>query len=284
MVYMKRFAFILALIALFSVLTVFACAEVSPNFVAPDWVSSAFKIPDTISVIEEEAFSGDDSLTQVSIPANVVHIGADAFASCPNITRIAVFSRNVILDHNSLGTLNEVKEIWGPANSTAQAYAKAYGYTFTRIPIDAQDLLEYADSKLGTKYIRGTWDCVLFVRNCYKTVFGITVPDSCTAMQNLSANSTFLKQGLTATKITSIDALMPGDIICWRDESHSYCTHVGIYVGHTEVDGIMYTDGTFIENSNSKGNVRYNNFDKNKISASYTPYYIRYFMYAWRIL
>ena len=264
---MKRF--IVLFLLLLVLFTGIACGE---DFYRPSWISSAFTVPECVDVVGAGAFEGDTSLTQVVITDSTESIGANAFAGCTSLERIAVYSRTIQLAEGALGTANEVKEIWAPGGSTAEAYANKYGYEFYRIPLDATDLLEYAATLLGTPYVHGKTDCIMFVRECYLHVFGVELPATCTAAQNLSTNSTFKKSGWSATKITSVSDLQPGDIICWNDEKVSYCTHVGIYVGN----------GRFIESSSSAGHVQYNSFGVS--TASYTSYYIRTFMHAWRIL
>ena len=248
------------------------------NYPLPDWADDALQLPQGIEHIEESAFEGIPS-TGVVLPDSVVSVSANAFAGCENIERILVLSPDVQLGPNALGTRNEPKEIWGLLDSTAMDYAEEYGYTFVRIYSGTEELLAYAASKLGTRYIRGTWDCVLYVRNCYQTVLHITLPDTCRAMENLSSSSLVPRQHLTVTRITNIRELKPGDVICWCNDEVSYCTHVGMYVGAGVVNGHRYSSGVFIENSSGAGKVRYN-----YISPTGTGYYTRNFICAWRII
>ena len=90
-------------------------------------------IPDSVTSIGDYAFSGCHSLTSVTIPNNVTSIGNSAFANCSKLFTIIIenpdceiynFSSTLITDSYHTGT------IYGYENSTAQAYAERYGYTF----------------------------------------------------------------------------------------------------------------------------------------------------------
>jgi alpha-tubulin suppressor-like RCC1 family protein len=51
---------------------------------------SLVKIPDSVAVIGEKAFFGNESLFQVEIPTSVVMIGAQAFRQCPGLSKIFI--------------------------------------------------------------------------------------------------------------------------------------------------------------------------------------------------
>lgn len=63
--------------------------------------------PEGIELIGSRAFAGCGSMESITIPAEDVHIAADAFQGCPNDMLIVA-----------------------PAGSTAEAHAEAYGYSF----------------------------------------------------------------------------------------------------------------------------------------------------------
>ena len=255
-----------------------ALAQADSDYWLPDWADGALKLPYGVELVEQSAFE-DTAVKGVVLPSTVRSVQANAFAGIDGLERICVLSANASFGKNALGAKGETKEIWGYLNSTAEAYAEEYGYTFVRIYSNEDQLMQYAASKLGTKYVRGSWDCVLYVRNCYLTVFGVTLPDTCRAMEKLSESSLVSKQKLHVTRITDIRQLKTGDIICWCNDEVSYCTHVGMYVGEGTVSGKKYSSGVFIENSNGAGRVRYN-----YISPTGTGYYTRNFICAWRIL
>ena len=244
----------------------------------PDWASSALKVPNGITTVEESAFEGL-ATAGIVLPASVTYVQAGAFAGCESIKRICIMGRDTVFGQNALGTKNEPKEIWGLQGSTAEAYAKEYGYTFVRISSDIEELLSYADSKIGTRYVSGRWDCILFVRNCYLTVLSIKIPDTTRAMENFGTSSLVASQKLKPVRITDIRQIKPGDVICWCNDEVSYCTHVGMYVGEGTVGSVHHSSGVFIEASRGAGKVRYN-----YISPTGAGYYTRNFICAWRIL
>ena len=227
----------------------------------------ALTIPGNIVEIEAEAFRGDNAVTSVTIPSTVQKIGRAAFADMTALEKITVLGEDTVLEENALGRNTETRTIVGYANSTAQAYAEEYGFDFEVIPTLAPKLLAYADKLIGTSY--KTLDCVTFVRHCYRNALGITIHNNCPDVANKTVG----------TKITAIKDLMPGDIICWRDDDNPNCEHVGMYVGAGTVGGKTYTSGVFIESSQGHGAVRYN-----YIPATGTGYYTRNFMWAWRVI
>lgn len=229
--------------------------------------ASALTVPNNITVIEEEAFMGDSAMTTLVIHDSVKKVGDAAFADCSALNKITVYATDTVFGENALGRNTETRTIVAYADSTAQAYAEEYGFTFQVIPTKADKLLAYADRLLGTDY--DTLDCVTFVRHCYRNALGITIYSTCPDVANKT----------NGTKITNIADMMPGDIICWRDDDNPECEHVGMYVGAGTVSGKTYSNGVFIESSYGHGAVRYN-----YIAATGSGYYTRNFMHAWRVI
>ena len=225
--------------------------------------ASALTIPDSIKVIEDEAFYNTNAYDNLVIPETVEWIGDRAFAGNPNLKDIVVRGTNVSLGLDALGTVSEPKTIHGSKYALLQMYAEAHSYDYQ---IDVDKLLATARSMLGESYSRH--DCVTYVWLCYKSI-GIKTEATCRNVQEYTKG----------TKITSISALQPGDIMCWKNDDVDYCTHVALYVGAGKVDGRSYSSGVFIEASRGARKVRYN-----YIAPEGSSYYTRNFMFAWRIL
>ena len=87
-----------------------------------------FILPDSLTVIEAEAFNGL-AMTSVRCPEGLEEIGARAFANCPNL-------RDIYISENVLSIARTAFEgctdlvIWGRAGSVAQAFANNRGFTF----------------------------------------------------------------------------------------------------------------------------------------------------------
>ena len=271
---MKRIAILLLCLCLLAA----PAAGAERHAYLPEWAEGALSVPEGVVSIEHNAFE-DVNVTGVVLPGSLASVGANVFANCESLERICILSENASFGPNALGAAGENKEIWGFLGSTAEEYAEEYGYTFVRLYTYEEELMSYAASKLGTKYVRGSWDCVLYVRDCYLHVFGIRLPDSCIGMQYLSSSYLVPQQHLTVTRITDITQLKTGDILCWKNDEVSYCTHVGMYVGEGTYNGHHYSSGIFIENSQGAGKVRYN-----YIPSSGSSYYYRNFICAWRVL
>ena len=234
----------------------------------------ALTLPDCIETVEEEAFYGV-GVQAVIVPESVTEIGDSAFAGMPNLAKLTIRGLNISLGLNALGIKGSDIIIAGYTNSTAYTYASNYGISFWDLAEDSDvmQVLKWADSKLGTEYVSGKTDCVMLVYYAYKSV-GITLPARCQAMYNLSSAKLIPKPDADREEArvydktefeAFVDSLLPGDVLCWheyvsdssKEPDTTVCTHVGIYVGATKVNGVQHKRGDFIESSSSAGKVRY---------------------------
>lgn len=116
-------------------------------------------------------------------------------------------------------------------------------------------LLDYAAKFLGTPYVYGGstpsgFDCSGFTSYVYRNALGISIPRSSR------------EQSQAFTKITSISALQPGDLVFFGSGTVG---HVGIYVGN----------GTFIHSPHTGSVVKYESLSGN---------YANRFMWGGRVL
>ncbi len=97
-------------------------------------------IPESVISIGDSAFSFCDVLASVTIPESVISIGDKAFYNCDALTSVTVKNPDCEI-YDSSNTLSSSRHypsgadafdcvIYGYENSTAQAYAEKYGYTF----------------------------------------------------------------------------------------------------------------------------------------------------------
>ena len=93
-------------------------------------------IPNSVTDIEDGTFEGCSSLTNVTIPNSVTSIGRTAFDRCARLDGVAILNSECQIseayryDHTpALGYVSRTT-IYGYIDSTAQEYAKKYGYTF----------------------------------------------------------------------------------------------------------------------------------------------------------
>lgn len=101
------------------------------------WGHTALKkltIPETVTQIGYNAFSGCSSLTAVTIPASVGDIGMQAFTNCAALEEVVILNPNAVIFDRATTFGNNYKDysgvIKGYDGSTAEDYAKKYGYTF----------------------------------------------------------------------------------------------------------------------------------------------------------
>ncbi|MCM1132461.1 MAG: leucine-rich repeat protein [Ruminococcus flavefaciens] len=85
-------------------------------------------IPDSVTSIGGYAFRNCTSLTSITISNNVTSIGQYAFRDCTNLKSVTIKNPECKIYDNEY-TIN-IGIIYGYENSTAQAYAEKYGYTF----------------------------------------------------------------------------------------------------------------------------------------------------------
>ncbi len=114
---------------------------------------TTISIPNRVTSIGSSAFQGCTGLSRVTIPDSVTSLGSSAFANCTGLTRATVGSgvgsissafsgcsslRRVTIEHpkcsisGSMGP-KDYMVVYGYDESTAQSYAKSYGYEFVSI-------------------------------------------------------------------------------------------------------------------------------------------------------
>ncbi len=111
-------------------------------------------IAPSVRVIEEEAFSEDNSVKTLVLNENVEKIGRRAFADCGNLAEVYCFSNTVQIDITAFeDSRNPI--VYCYQNSTMEQFAKAMGYEIRR-PI----LFEVAcDTRLnGAVGLPITWE------------------------------------------------------------------------------------------------------------------------------
>ena len=90
---------------------------------APDFV-----LPDSLTAIEAEAFSGD-AFTYVLVPADVETIGSSVFANCPNLQYVEFAGSDTLISDNAFGGRTDFTII-APAGSTAATWAIQHNVNF----------------------------------------------------------------------------------------------------------------------------------------------------------
>lgn len=242
----------------------------------------ALEIPKNVTEIEEGAFLGDSAIKSVKIPSDVAVIGQEAFADCENLETITIYGTEITFGDNALGRLGETRTIVGYSDTVVEEYAELYGFTFQPLITKADTLLAYADTLVGRSY--SEMDCVGFVNKCYRQGLGIatgavTTNNEDGRFPNATNFGKLDQYNKSAVKISKITDLKPGDIICWKNDDVTWCTHVGIYVGPGTINGKAYSSGVFIDSSYGAQSVGYR-----LIPTTGSSYYTRNFMYAWRII
>ncbi len=88
-------------------------------------------IPDRVQTIGEEAFYSCTGLKSVTIPENVTYLGALTFDDCSGLKQVTVLNAACIINGAAGETFGpKTTTVVGYKGSTAEQYAKQYGYPF----------------------------------------------------------------------------------------------------------------------------------------------------------
>ena len=75
-------------------------------------------IPNSVTSIGSNAFSGCTSLTSVTIPSSVTSIGGSAFYNCNSLTRVTIPSSVIIIGSNAFHNCNSLVSITVDSNNS----------------------------------------------------------------------------------------------------------------------------------------------------------------------
>ena len=75
-------------------------------------------IPNSVTSIGSNAFSGCTSLTSVTIPSGVTSIGGSAFYNCNSLTRVTIPSSVIIIGSNAFHNCNSLVSITVDSNNS----------------------------------------------------------------------------------------------------------------------------------------------------------------------
>ncbi len=89
-------------------------------------------LPSSLTRIEAYAFMYSDAFEHLELPENVVFIGSDAFYGCQNLNEIHILNKDCYI-YPTAETIPSSAVIYGYPDSTAQAYARSFGYTFADV-------------------------------------------------------------------------------------------------------------------------------------------------------
>lgn len=159
-------------------------------------------IPESVTSIGDYAFSGCTALTEINIPQGVTEIGSSAFSRCKSLVSVtfpagvteipyavlescdALVSVTILnpecsfcpdrsvfpqFYHEKTGTWESAVTIYGAKDSTAQAYAAEFGFSFSVIggeetqtgDLNADGAVNLKDVVLLRRYIAGGWNVTL---------------------------------------------------------------------------------------------------------------------------
>lgn len=91
--------------------------------------NSVVELPDGITRINDNSFSGNNTITRVKMPEGVRQIGEQAFAACSKLTEVEIPESATHIEGDAF--LNTKATIFGYEYTMAQEYAKKYDIPFS---------------------------------------------------------------------------------------------------------------------------------------------------------
>ena len=88
---------------------------------------TAFAIPEGVTGIDDDAFSGCTNLTQVSIPEGVTGIGNEAFSGCTNLTQVSIPESVTGIGNDAFSECTNLTQVSVPEGVTKIEYQTFYG-------------------------------------------------------------------------------------------------------------------------------------------------------------
>ncbi len=114
---------------------------------------TAITIPESVTSIGNYAFGYCYSLTSITIPESVTSIGNGAFYRCSSMAAFIILNPDCEI-YDSTDTLGNTSAlIAGYTDSTAQAYATAYGRTFVALDGDESEVILNGQCGTNVQYV-----------------------------------------------------------------------------------------------------------------------------------
>ena len=161
------------------------------------------QLPDSLSVIDDEAFRGDSSITSVSLPDGLISIGEAAFADCGNLLTVTIPDSVSSIGNGAFDGCSEALLMVCQPDSYAVNYARDN-------QLDYQAGTVYRALVIGQTY-RGTVHALKGPANDLNAVRSCLSSMTCTAW-NVSARSNLTADAIISAVSSTFSGATKNDV------------------------------------------------------------------------
>lgn len=197
----------------------------------PGGKDGSYTIPNTVTSIGNDAFSGCPSVTSVAIPDSVTNIGAAAFLDCGSLTNVTIGNNVTRIGDEAFSYCMSLKAI--TVDSTSSVYSDLNGVLFDK---SQTTLIAYPDGRAENYTIPNTVTRIgdyAFSGNIRLT--NVTIPSGirdigdgafldCYNLDSINIPNSVVNIGdaaLEGSGLTSVT--IPGGVTSIRDDAFNYC-------------------------------------------------------------
>ena len=194
-------------------------------------------LPDTLTYIGEQAFSGCTKLREIKIPDSVKVINEDAFEDCPSLERIYIKNPRLLEDTGleddvQIITDSDKKDIPDPARRPARKYVFQYAINATvgQLVKDLNGIKKQApDSFISTTlgngsevYVRSVrlWNGIIILRTCGDDEDAMSVADLLEELKGQDNDTQVVLE--LGWRLVNLSPKKNGSVI-WYDDDDECC-------------------------------------------------------------
>ena len=169
----------------------------------PGGRTGTFAIPNSVTVIGENAFTYSNSLTEINIPSSVKSIEDDAFKDCSSLVSVTIPSSVTAIGNSAFSNCRNLASI--NVNSQNAEYTSVDGVLFDK---NVKTVIKYPEGKKTEKYTIPSSVTTISnsaFSNC-SSLTDITIPSSVTAISNYAFYNCSKLATVTMSRHTKVES------------------------------------------------------------------------------